>query len=234
MTTDLPAHLKAVLPLATQKVWEALVGNLPKGAYLVGGTGMAAHLGHRVSRDLDFFVAEPFEPEELARSLEEIDRFAATQIAAGALNGYLGETRVQFLDARDQHPVDPNTEIAGIPVAGLRDLLATKLKVIGDRGELRDYFDLLVLERDTGHRVEEGLAVVIERYRPATPEAVALHIVRALGYLDDVADDPALPMDRAEIETYWAKRQPDIVRSLDWLTGRQTRHRPPRGPELSL
>jgi hypothetical protein len=33
----------------------ALVGNLPGGAYLVGGTGIAAHIGHRVSRDLDFF-----------------------------------------------------------------------------------------------------------------------------------------------------------------------------------
>jgi hypothetical protein len=234
MTTDMPAHLKAVLPPATREVWQALVGNLPSGSYLVGGTGIAAHLGHRVSRDLDFFVAEPFEPEELARSLDEIGQFAATQIAAGTLNGYLGETRIQFLDAHDQHPVDPSVEIAGIPVAGLRDLLATKLKVIGDRGELRDYFDLLVLERDAGHRVEEGLALVIERYRPATPEAVVLHIVRALGYLQDVADDPALAADRTEIESYWAKRQPDIVRSLDWLTGRQTRHRTPQDPELSL
>ena len=234
MTIDMPAHLKAVLPLATREVWQALVGNLPSGSYLVGGTGMAAHLGHRVSRDLDFFVADPFEPEELARSLDEIGQFASTQIAAGTLNGYLGETRIQFLDAHDQHPVDPITEIAGVPVAGLRDLLATKLKVIGDRGELRDYFDLLVLERDAGQRVEAGLALVIERYRPATPEAVVLHIVRALGYLQDVADDPALPVNRAEIETYWAERQLDIVRSLDWLTGRQTQNRPPRGPEPSL
>jgi hypothetical protein len=31
-----------------------------------------------------------------------------------------------------------------------------------------------------------------EGYRPATPEAVVLHIVRALGSLEDVADDPAL------------------------------------------
>ncbi len=222
MAVDLPAHLKTVLPPPTQKVWQALVGNLPGGAYLVGGTGIAAHLGHRVSRDLDFFVAEPFQPQELARRLDEIDRFAPTKVAADTLNGYLGETRIQFLDARDQHPVDLNIEIGGMPVAGLRDLAATKLKVVGDRGELRDYFDLLALEVEAGHRVEAGLALVIERYRPATPEAVILHIVRALGYLEDVADDPALPADRAEIETYWAKRQPEIIRSLDWLTGLQS------------
>ncbi|MDH3399019.1 MAG: nucleotidyl transferase AbiEii/AbiGii toxin family protein [Acidimicrobiia bacterium] len=233
MAIDLPAHLKAVLPPPTREVWQALVGNLPDGAYLVGGTGIAAHLGHRVSRDLDFFVGKPFEPQELAAALDKIDRFAATQVAAGTLNGYLGETRVQFLDARDQHPVDAYVEVAGIPVAGLRDLLATKLKVVGDRGELRDYFDLLVLERDAGHRVEEGLAIVIERYRPATPEAVVLHIVRALGSMEDVADDPALPMNRSETEAYWARRQPEIVRSLDWLTGRQTKRHQGPGPDLS-
>ena len=46
MGVDLPAHLRAVLPPPTRKVWQALVGNLPAGAYLVGGTGIAARLGH--------------------------------------------------------------------------------------------------------------------------------------------------------------------------------------------
>jgi hypothetical protein len=36
-----------------------------------------------------------------------------------------------------------------MPVPGRRDLAATKLKKVGDRRELRDYYDLMVLERDT-------------------------------------------------------------------------------------
>ena len=211
----------------------ALVGNLPPGAYLVGGTGIAAHLGHRVSRDLDFFVGEPFEPQQLVRRLERLGPFAPTQLAPGTVNGYLGETRIQFLDAADQYPVEPIAEIGAMPIAGLRDLLATKLKVIGDRGKLRDYFDLLFLERDAGYRVEEGLGIFIDRYRPATPEAAVLHIVRGLGHFGDVADDPALPASRQEIETYWTGRQPEIVRSLDWLTGLEGRRPQPPGPELS-
>lgn len=221
MAGDLPPHLVGVLPPQTRQVWRALPGNIPAGAYLVGGTAIAAHLGHRVSRDLDFFVGEGFEPDALAGRLAELGDFVPTLLAVGTLNGYLGETRIQFLDARDQHPVDPNLDVAGLPVAGLRDLLATKLKVVGDRGELRDYFDLLILERDVGLRVEHGLALVVERYRPAAPEAAVLHIVRALGYLGDVADDPALPMSRSELAAYWTARQPEIVRSLDWLTGNQ-------------
>lgn len=79
--------------------------------------------------------------------------------------------------------------------------------MIGDDGDLRDYFDVLVIQRGTGHRVEEALAVALDRHRPVTPDAVILHIVRARGYLGDVADDPALPMDRHADEAYWATRQ---------------------------
>jgi hypothetical protein len=222
-----------VLPPPTRVVWEALAGNLPAGAYLVGGTGIAAHLGHRESRDLDFFVAERFDPMLVASSLERIGRFVATDMEATTLNGYLGQVKVQFLDATSQYPVEPIQPIGGIPVAGLRDLAATKLKVVGDRGELRDYFDLMILEQQAGLRVEEGLLVFIERYRPVPVEAAVLHIVRGLGYFGDVADHPGLPIERQEIESYWTRRQPEIVPSLGWLTGRERQQGMDRGPELS-
>ena len=83
MAVELPSHLKAVLPPPTRRVWQALVGNLPAGSYLVGGTGIAAHLGHRVSRDLDFFVAEPFAPDQVARVLERLG-FTLYAIGRGA------------------------------------------------------------------------------------------------------------------------------------------------------
>jgi hypothetical protein len=217
MSREVPAHLQRVLPASTQQLWIRLAGSLPRAAYLVGGTGIAAHLGHRVSRDLDFFVSKRFDPHRLAARLGQLGAFAPTRIEPGTLNGYLVDTKLQFLDASDQHPVEPLITVAGIAVAGLGDLLATKLKVVGDRGELRDYFDLLVLERDAGRRVEEGLALFLHRYRPITPEAAVLHIVRGLGYFGDVADDPTLPLSRDEIESYWARRQPEITRSLDQL-----------------
>lgn len=232
--TEIPPHFRAVLVPPTRTVWEALVGHLPASAYLVGGTGIAAHLGHRESRDLDFFMGESFDPHHVAASLERrIGRFVATRMVAGTLIGYLEDVKVQFLDATSQDPVDLIKQIGGIPVAGLRDLAATKLKVVGDRGELRDYMDLMVLEQQAGLRVEEGLSVFIERYRPVPIEAAVLQIVRGLGYFGDVADDPGLPMARHEIEGYWIRRQPEIVTSLGWLTGRESRQGRDRGTELS-
>lgn len=122
---------------------------------------------------------------------------------------------MQFLDASTQHMIDGTSSVGGIEVAGLRDLFAMKLKVIADRGELRDYFDLLTIEERTEFSVEAGLRFFIERYRPRVPRQAVATIVLGLGYLDDVADDPTLPMPRGEIEKYWQRRQPAIGRALE-------------------
>lgn len=66
-------------------------------------------------------------------------------------------------------------------MAGLGDLLATKLKVIGDRGELRDYFDAKVIETNGGRRAEEGFGLFVRRYRPRDAKAAVRHLLLALG-----------------------------------------------------
>src|SRR5262249_40072056 len=122
--------------------------------------------------------------------------------------------RIQVFDAHDQRLLEPPATVAGIRVAGIGDLLATTLKVVGDRGELRDYFDLKTIEELTAYRVEQGLALYVARYEPRVPESAIAPIVRALGYFGDVADDPGLPASRTDIEPYWRRRQPQIVAAL--------------------
>jgi hypothetical protein len=46
---------------------------------------------------------------------------------------------------------------------------------------------------------------------PGEHESVR-HIILGLGYLDDVDDDDALPVQCNVIERYWQRRQPEIVR----------------------
>jgi hypothetical protein len=130
------------------------------------------------------------------------------------LNGVLGGARIQFLDAHAQRVLQSPTTVAGIRIAGLADLLAMKLKVVGDRGELRDYFDLQVVEERSPYRVEQGIAFYVARYQPSPPEPSVAHIVQGLGYFGDVADDPGLPTTRAAVERYWRRRQPEIAESL--------------------
>ncbi len=210
-----PEHLRRVLPPATRRAWEAIVPGLPEGAYLVGGTAIAAHLGHRESRDLDVFTTVPFDPHTVDAALGRIGAFQRTSIDEGTLNGVYEATKIQVLDASAQALLEPPTTIAGLAVAGLGDLLATKLKVIGDRGELRDYLDFQLIEQLGHRRVEEVIGLYLARYRPEDPDPAVSHLVAALGYFGDVADDPFLPVAREEIVRFWRRRQPEVVAHLD-------------------
>lgn len=176
----LPGWLRAVLPGDTAHTWEAIRAVVPDSGYLVGGTAVAVHLRHRVSRDLDFFLAEPVDLTVTRQRLEAIGQLAVTLHTEDTLNGLFNDTRIQFLSATDQQVLEPLREVEGIRVAGTGDLLATKLKVIDDRGELRDHYDAKVIETEAGRLAEEGLGRFVRRYRPRNPEASVRHLLLGL------------------------------------------------------
>ena len=217
-------RVRAILPPDTSATWDAIAPVLPPVAYLGGGTAIAVHLGHRVSRDLDFFFhQESIDLDELARRLNAAGPFAVTERSAGTLNGVFSATKVQFLhadEARAQHLLEPPEEVDGLQIAGLSDLLAMKLKVVGDRGELRDYFDLMTIEQRTGRTADEGLALFVARFEPEYPQEAINHILLGLGYFDDVDPDDALPVSRDQIVDYWTRRQPEIVAASGRLATR--------------
>jgi len=203
-----------VLPGDTAQSWELLAPALPAGMYLAGGTALAARLHHRVSRDLDFFFHADSDLDALARKLASIGSFAITQRSDGTLNGLFSQTKLQFLSAAGQQLLEAPTPIAGIPVAGFEDILAAKLKVIGDRAELRDYFDVMTIEHQTGFTVEQGLGLYLARYREPAHSYNVTHIVEALGYLDDVDEDDQLPVAKPAIAEYWGRRQSQVLRNI--------------------
>jgi Nucleotidyl transferase AbiEii toxin, Type IV TA system len=208
-------RIREILPPDTAATWDLIASLVPVGAYLGGRTAIAVHLGHRISRDLDFFFHhDSADLDELARSLSSAGPFAVTERVPGTLNGVFSATKVQFLHAdegRPQHLLEPPEVVDGLRVARLSDLMAMKLKVVGDRGELRDYFDLMVIEQRTGRTADEGLALFIERFQPEYPQQAINHILLGLGYFDDVDPDDSLPVPRAQIVDYWTQRQPEIV-----------------------
>jgi hypothetical protein len=215
---SLPAAVRDVIPKETATAWEALAPVLPGELYLAGGTALAVHLAHRVSNDLDFFFHEQaVDLRALRAALDDAGPFAVLTSGPGTLNGVFAKTKVQFLHADEVEPqrvLEPSSEVGGLRVAGVGDILAMKLKVVAERGELRDYFDLMAIETQAGRSVEEGVALFIERYgRPREP-ASAEPIVRALGYFDDLDDDLLLPATKDEIAAYWVRRQPEVLANL--------------------
>lgn len=204
--------LAGVLPAATLDAWRRVAPAVPREAYLSGGTALTAHVRHRVSNDLDFFVEVPFDVEALAAELALIGTFAPTMVGEGTLNGVFESTKIQFLEASTQRLVEPTTKFGGVRLASLADILASKLKVIQDRGALRDYFDLMVL--DARIPVEEGLRLLVEKYQPVAPAGLIANVIRGLGYMGDVEDDPSLPVPRTQIEAFWSARQPEVARRV--------------------
>jgi hypothetical protein len=207
----LPPELVAVLPPATAEAWGRLAPHVPTPCYLAGGTGLTCHLRHRVSRDLDFMFDAPVDLVGLERVLEGLGDLAVDRRGVGTLNAVLDSTKLQFLDVAGQPRLAATIRVGGIEVASVEDIAAMKVQVIGDRGELSDYFDLMVVDQQV-LPVEEAIALFRERFG-ADGEQVA-HVVRGLGYFDDVGDDPALPVARGEIEAFWTARTAEVVRRL--------------------
>jgi len=218
-SVSLPDWLEALLPDATGATWTQVAPLVPAEAYLGGGTALAVHLRHRPSRDLDFFFhGEAVDLDQLVERLRENGSFAVSEREPGTLNGLFGETRLQFLQAglvRPERRLEPMTSVGGLQVAGLGDLLAMKLNAIAGRAELRDYFDLMTIERQGGRTIEEGLSLFVARYEPEHEDSALRPIVLALGHLDDVGDDPFLPVERNEIVRFWQRRQPQLVAAIE-------------------
>ena len=208
-------RVRKILPPDTAATWDTITQVVPPDAYLGGGTAIAVHLAHRISRDLDFFFHhESIDLDKLPRRLMAVGPFAVTERSPGTLNGIFSATKVQFLhadEARPQHLLEFPQEVDGLHIAGLSDLIAMTLEVVGDRGELLDYFDLMTIEQRTGRTADEGLALFVERFQPEYAQQAINHILLGLGYFDDVDPDDALPVPRDQIVDYWTRRQPEIV-----------------------
>src|SRR3954470_806923 len=211
----LPAWLADVLPADTAAMWLLVRRVLPPSAYLIGGTAIAAHLQHRLSRDLDFCFEGPVPLDELAAQLATLAPVRVTSRRELGHDLLMSRTKVQLLCPIGHRRVEPAPRVEGLRVAGLGDLLAMKLQVVVDRPELRDYFDLLCIETQAHRFAEEGLALFVERFRPDVPDQAVATIVRYLADLSDVPEDPSLPLRRAAIETYWHRRVPEIVCNLE-------------------
>ena len=119
---------------STRACWPVVAAAAPDSGVLMGGTALAMYLRHRRSRDLDLFVYESLEPESVLKSLQIEAAIVVDDIAEGTLNCRVNGVKVQFLHARDQRQLDRPNTVEGLAIGAVRDITATKDKVIGDRG----------------------------------------------------------------------------------------------------
>ena len=143
-------------------LWDEQAGQIPRDWVLYGGTAIALRLGHRQSVDFDFFSNGAVDYAALAAALPcltgatTLRRAHDTLVVAASMKS--GEIRLSFFGELKWGRAGTPDRISGKPaIASPLDLLATKLKVLHDRIEAKDYLDVEALLR-SGLSLNAGVA----------------------------------------------------------------------------
>lgn len=156
------------------------------GAVLAGGTALALQLGHRVSRDLDFFLPDELESEGILSGLRwAYDIVEVIDEKRDTLSMIVDGVKLSFF--RYEYPFVSTTSLfRGVTVAGPLDIASMKLLAIIQRGCKRDFIDLYFILQDTPfHRVCANLNEKFgnDRVNP-------LVLGKALVYFSDADAEP--------------------------------------------
>ena len=195
-------HWESLTP-ATREAFNLLpVFDFISQYYLAGGTGLALHLGHRISVDLDLFCAQldavnpversamrtVFDDPSLSIVYDKDSTFVANWHGVG----------VSFFRLNLYPLVTPTVLIDGVPLASIEEIGAMKLAAIIDRGTRKDLIDLYyILQQVNLDNIFEVAAIKYARVG-----TFAVSATRALAYFDEAE---ALPMPRMLDKTPWPK-----------------------------
>jgi len=161
-----------ILPVEQRSLWPELAPTVELGFALYGGTAIALRLAHRPSVDFDFFSEAPLDRDAIrsalpfvgtARVLQDV-RDAWTMLVPSK-GGERSEVKVSFFGGIDFGRVgEPERTNDGVVVAAsLADLLATKVKVVLQRAEAKDYRDIAAMLK-AGANLADGLAGAVAMF----------------------------------------------------------------------
>ena len=208
-----------ILPPAQRQLWHELGPSAVLGFVLYGGTAIALRLGHRASVDFDFFSEKPLDRESIreafpfmAQSIVLQDERNALSVLVPCVDAERTHIKVSFFGTIGFGRVgEPQmTEDGVLRVASLDDLMATKVKVVLQRAEAKDYRDIAEMIR-AGVSLPRGLATARELFGPSFQPSESL---KALVYFAD-GDLGTLTKDEksALVQTVSAVRElPPVAR----------------------
>jgi hypothetical protein len=176
-----------ILPAEQRALWPELRPIAGFGFALYGGTAISLRLGHRPSVDFDFFSDSSLERDALRDALPFLSRSTVVQDRPDAWTVLVPvgarEVKVSFFGGIDFGRVDePEGTTDGVVIAAsLVDLLATKLTVIFQRAEAKDYRDVAAI-LGSGISLETGLSAARALFGSAFQPSESL---RALVFFGD-------------------------------------------------
>jgi hypothetical protein len=133
-------HLE-ILNESQQKLLPILY-KFKKQFYMVGGTAIALHIGHRLSIDFDLFKNGDIKAKAITKKFEDKEEaFIVTLNIDGQLNMICRDVKFTFFNFQYDIPHNIIVE-KSISIPTLLDLAAMKAFVFGRRSKWKDYLDL--------------------------------------------------------------------------------------------
>ena len=189
MTGVFKPRMNILLP-AQQRLWPELRPAAELGFALYGGTAIALRLGHRASVDFDFFSEKSLDRDALHAAFPfiKLSLVLQDQPNTSTINVPYGDSerehvKVSFFGTIGFGRVgEPEVTKDGVlQVASLDDLMATKVKVILQRAEAKDYRDIAAM-LGAGVDLATGLSAARAVYGVNFQPSESL---KAMVYFDD-------------------------------------------------
>lgn len=188
-----------------------LVKHFIREYYLVGGTAIALHIGHRQSIDFDLFKYGPLKHLSNVNKISSFNYpYIITRKVTEQMNVTIKDVKVTFY----QYPfkIDAQCKFDDIlRLPELKDLAAMKAYALGRRSKWKDYVDLYFLIKYY-YSIEQISARAIEIYDQLFSEK----LFRAqLSYFDDINySEPieylSTPVPEEEIRNFLVDKAIDI------------------------
>ena len=185
-----------------------------KGFYLAGGTGLALQLGHRTSKDLDFFSPKKFSPRKIIQELSKLGEFILEKESWGTVNGILEKVRISFL-FYPPSLLNPPKKFLDIKIANPVDIALMKIIAIGNRGMKKDFIDLYFIIQKV-MSLDELFALLPKKFKKVRYEPY--HLILGLTYFKDADKEPMPEMfskvNWPEIKRYFQKEAKLLLKQL--------------------
>jgi hypothetical protein len=178
---------------------------------LAGGTGLAFHLGHRISEDLDFFRTDDLDVRTLHDVLGIHGGYETLQEAEHTLTVLIRETKLSFFRVRDPFLFNTHPH-RFFSIASVSDIALMKLAAISGRGSRKDFADLyIILQNDPA--LETYFDMLPRKY--GASRINTYHILKSLTYFDDAESEPMpqmlVPFDWEECKAFFIRQARAIV-----------------------
>lgn len=183
--------------------------------YLSGGTGLALQLGHRKSFDFDFFASRDFSPEELSSLIARHKMASQGEIRSrGTMHCILEEIKTSFV-FYEGSLIFPLLQFNSLNVADWRDITTEKLRIVADRVQKKDFYDLFFGLSLLG--MDKLLKLAFEKFGRSVNY---FHILKGMTYFEDAENNPEpLLLDKSvtwdRIKHFFLKSIPAFEKSLE-------------------